>query len=222
MKQTVSWYRNPPLHRDRNIFSGKGLALHVTVEGHLHNPFNVQGRTTVHHSSASVLKMFPALVLAGLMAVSLTACGTPVPGKAEIKVENKTNRIAQLMRIANTTRKGGDLISASNLYRRAALMSPKDPAPMLAIGETEYALKNYRQSSKAYFRAVELSPDHLGGRLGYGRALIAMDQPDKAAEQFTAAINIAPKDYRTYNGLGVAHDLMGDHAQRVPAEIVDR
>ena len=42
--------------------------------------------------------------------------------------------------------------------------------------------------------------------------MIALDRPEPAIAEYQTAIQIDPKDARAYNGLGVAHDLAGDHA----------
>ena len=62
-----------------------------------------------------------ALALAAAVAA---ACAGDVPTKEEIAAEDRASRLAQVMRIAEATRQGGDLVSAASLFRRAHGMEP--------------------------------------------------------------------------------------------------
>ena len=57
-----------------------------------------------------------------LCASLLASCGGPVPTQEEIKQDTRDNRAAQLVRVADTTREGGDFSNAMKLYARAAAM----------------------------------------------------------------------------------------------------
>ncbi|MCH8834698.1 MAG: hypothetical protein IH925_02005, partial [Proteobacteria bacterium] len=59
------------------------------------------------------------------LAALVPACADQVPTTEQIDEENRTSRVAQIMRMANTTRRGGDLRSAVLLYHRAIKLAPK-------------------------------------------------------------------------------------------------
>ncbi len=166
--------------------------------------------------SPPTVRMRPALrplaMAAGLgLAVLTQGCAGQVPTAEQIKEENHASRVAQIMRMANATRRGGDLRSAVMLYRRAINLAPESPGPLVALGATTLALGAYGQAAEAFRRAVNLDPANGEARRGFGTALIALDRAHPAAEQFTAAIALDATDHRAHNGLGVALDLLGEH-----------
>lgn len=166
----------------------------------------------------SIFKIIPLIrsVFVSPLLLSLllvTGCSGMVPTMPEIKKDNADSRSAQMLRIANTTRQGGDLASALSLYRRAHAMAPEDLAPLIAIGEVAYGLGEYEQSANAYDQAASRAPDNAQVQLGYGKTLISMDQPEKAIDHYQKAIAINPGDHRGYNGYGVALDMLGRHEE---------
>ncbi|MCW8970704.1 MAG: tetratricopeptide repeat protein [Rhodospirillales bacterium] len=123
----------------------------------------------------------------------------------------KPSQSAQFMRIAETTRSGGDLASAANFYQRAHLVDLQNPAPLIAMGETLFAMDRPHESAEAYYKAINLDGKNANSRTGYGNVLIALGKADEAIAQFEAALTIAPLMVRAHNGLGVALDLAGRH-----------
>lgn len=135
-----------------------------------------------------------------------TATQTGKPDGQNIQAE-------QLYRVANTTRAGGDLAAALVLYQRANAAKPNWPAPVLAIGETASTLGAHEDARNAYTEAAKLEPDSLDAQLGIGKASLSLNDPKKAIAAYTKATALAEdKDHRPFNGLGVAQDLLGDHA----------
>jgi len=154
------------------------------------------------------------LVLAGMVVgvgVGLAGCAGMPPTAGQIADENRDSQVAQILRVAETTRRGGDLVSAAGLYRRAHDMAPEKAAPLIALGDTLAALGSYPDAAQAYALAIEREPANANLRYGYGRTLMALTRPQEAAEQFRAAVAANPKDGRAFNGLGVALDQAGDH-----------
>jgi len=142
----------------------------------------------------------------------VAACAGAVPTEKEIRADNSKSRAAQLMRIAETTRQGGDLKSALALFQRAHAMEPEQVAPLLAIGETAQALNLYNEAVRAYDDVLQKNQNTPEALLGAGKALISLDRPLLASDHYRKLISLAPRDYRGYNGLGVSMDLQGLHA----------
>jgi Flp pilus assembly protein TadD len=154
------------------------------------------------------------IVLAGMVIgvwAGLAGCTGMPPTAGQIAEENRDSQVAQILRVADTTRRGGDLVSAAGLYRRAHDMAPERAAPLIALGDTLAALGSYPDAAQAYAMAIEREPANAELRYGYGRTLMALNRPQEAAEQFRTAITANPKDGRAFNGLGVALDQAGDH-----------
>jgi Flp pilus assembly protein TadD len=154
------------------------------------------------------------IVVAGMLAcvwAGLAGCAGTPPTAGQIAEENRDSQVAQIMRVAETTRRGGDLISAVGLYRRAHDLAPERGAPLIALGDTLLALGAFSDAAQAYGMATAREPSDVDLRYGYGRTLLALNRPREAAEQFRAAIAANSKDGRAFNGLGVALDQAGDH-----------
>ena len=147
----------------------------------------------------------------------LVACAGAIPTQDEIRDDNKSAKASQIMRVAETTARGGDLTAAAGLFRRASILSPDDPAPLIKLGLTLSAAKAYRDAAEAFRDALaipQIPPeDEAKARYGYGRVLISMDRPELAVPEFKAVLATRPGDAALLNILGVALDLTGHHAQ---------
>jgi Flp pilus assembly protein TadD len=115
------------------------------------------------------------------------------------------------MRVAAATRAGGDPATAVVLYRRAHTLEPFNAEPLAKLGGALNDLAVPDEAAQAFRKALGIDPRNTEGLRGLGAALIALDQPELAVEQFEAALAIED-DHRSYSGLGVALDAMGDHA----------
>ncbi len=78
------------------------------------------------------------------------------------------------------------------------------------MGAALFRLGAYEQAAEAYRRAIDMKDAEAAARRGLGNALVALDRPALAIDQFTASLARA-KDARTYNGLGVAYDMQDAH-----------
>ncbi len=115
-----------------------------------------------------------------------------------------------VMRIAEASRLRGDYTAAAGFYQRAAAMSPDKSAPLTGLGQVFLEAGDAQRATAAFRAALKLDPQDRGALHGLGNALIVLEQPELAAAQFHAANAVSPQG-RTYNGLGVALDLTGDH-----------
>lgn len=142
---------------------------------------------------------FAAALLASL---ALSSCTELVKNFEEMQKDDKDSRAAQLMRIADSTRQGGDLKSALALYQRASSFAAEDLPPLIAIGDTAYQLGLHDLATKAYMQATLIAPDNTKAHSGHGKALIALGQPQQAMAQFETVTGLAADQYGGYNGLG--------------------
>ena len=84
-----------------------------------------------------------AAAMVFLVSAVLAGCAGQVPTPEEIQADENDSRYAQIMRIAETTRAGGDLSGAATFYRRAHTMAPERPEPLLALGETSAVTRHF-------------------------------------------------------------------------------
>jgi Flp pilus assembly protein TadD len=76
-------------------------------------------------------------------------------------------------------------------------------AAMLHIGQHLYALE-------ALERVIELAPRLPEARVNAGFALLGLERPDRARQQFETAIDLRPGQANAYYGLGMALEALGD------------
>ena len=116
-----------------------------------------------------------------------------------------------LMRVADSTRAQGEYGTAAGLYNRAHELAPGEVGPLLALGDALRHLAAPAAAADAYRAALAIEPRNLVALRGLGAVLLELDQPEYAIAQLELALDVA-KDHRIYNSLGVAHDMLGDHA----------
>ncbi len=150
------------------------------------------------------------LAFCGLMAALVSGCATSSGGDPT-KTGAAPIRGAALMNVAERTSQSGDDATAVSLFREAHNQNPRDPAPLIGMGAALSRLGAYEQAAEAYRQAIDLPGSEAEARRGLGNALVALDRPALAIEQLLASIGLK-KDARTYNGLGVAYDMQGEHA----------
>lgn len=145
-----------------------------------------------------------AAVIVGLLA---GAC-EQLPDGFDFSDSNTDSRAEQLVRVAETTRAGGDLVNAITMYQRASDLRPDWPDPLIGIGETAYVLGDYTTARDAYARAADAGEGDesttADASVGLGRSLLRLGAFDEAL----AAFDAAPDDPRALNGGAIALDLM--------------
>jgi Flp pilus assembly protein TadD len=140
-------------------------------------------------------------------------CAGVAPTHDRIAAEDHDAKVAQVMRMADSVRAGGDESAAAVFYRRAHALAPEKLEPLVGLARSAAALGANDEAAQLYRKAVALAPEDAQVRLGFGRVLLALDRPDIAAGELRAAIAADPGDYRAYVALGVALDLSCDQRQ---------
>jgi len=119
-------------------------------------------------------------------------------------------KAAALARVAASSMAAGDLATATGLYRQAHGLDPGNSDHLIGLGRTLAKLGQFEEAAEAFNRAAARAPDNVDAKHGYGNALIALDRPSAALSQFEAALALR-EQARSYNGIGVAHDMLGDY-----------
>lgn len=156
-----------------------------------------------------------------LCAVLVTGCvddpnaAMVEPSAADI-VKGKVDdaKIASLLRVAAASEASGDYANAAALYRSAYRLTanhkPANPAPLIGLGRTLAIMGAHDEAVEALRSALGIHPDDPETRRLLGNSLVNLGLPEAAKTQYALA-NEAGEDARTYNGLGVANDMSGDH-----------
>lgn len=161
----------------------------------------------------------PARALALAAALALAGCGGvpkgPVlpdgPASAPASADARA-RAMSLTRIADTALRSGDAESAVGLFQEATLTDQGSLPAALGLGEALLVVGRDLEATRAFERAMAIAPQALEARYGYARAMIAINRPEVAADQLRALVDEAPTNMAALNALGVAQDLLGDHA----------
>jgi Flp pilus assembly protein TadD len=159
-----------------------------------------------HRLSAS------GLAVAGLLA--LAGCAQPGPATSYIGTvpdeQTPAKTMAALMRAGDATRASGDLASAVAFYRRAHAIATDQALPLVRLGETLAGLGAQNEAAESFRAALERDPKDADAHRGLGNAMLALHQPQIAIQSFNSANAIKP-DARSYNGIGIANDMIGSH-----------
>src|SRR6185312_13762569 len=146
--------------------------------------------------------------VAFVLSLLLAACAAP---SAVNPSPISADKSAALLRAADDTRAGGDLVNAAELYRRVHEMRPKDPVPLGRLAATLAQLHDYPQAARSYRDAIELAPGDADLQRGLAITLLSMEHTQEALNELQTTVAKHPDDARLYNALGVTHDLMGLH-----------
>lgn len=145
------------------------------------------------------------------LALLLAACAGDVNTGA-LRGTSPEGGYAALLRVADGTRAKGDLATAAGMYRRAAELRPDLAEPYVRLGLTLNDLNAWNEAVPVLRQALTLDAGNADARRGLGNAYLSLGQPDLALPQFDTALRAGAKDARLYGSIGVAHDLLGDHA----------
>jgi tetratricopeptide (TPR) repeat protein len=105
---------------------------------------------------------------------------------------------------------------AEQEYHFALLANPQDEKSILKLAEIEAEKGNIAQSYQGYTKAVELQPADADAKLGLAKALIAMNQGDKALPLLEDTVKLEPSNATAHYRLATLYRQMGrvDDAKR--------
>lgn len=116
---------------------------------------------------------------------------------------------SSLMNMAESFLSAGDYGNAMRLYQRAANENPKHVASRLGLAKTYQALGATDAAINFYEQVLRLDPGNMDAKMGNGQMLITKNRPAEAIPYLIDLSKQEPGNYRIYNMLGLAHDLMG-------------
>ena len=116
-----------------------------------------------------------------------------------------------LVRAGDRVSAAGDSSSAINVYKSALEKNPAHKLPIyLKLGEAYMNAERLDDAKKVYEEALPFDEnDEVKKQLG--RLYLTTGQSDEAIAIFEKIILAHKDDIKAYNGLGVAHDIQGEH-----------
>ena len=151
-----------------------------------------------------------ALLLIGCATDPITDSLRPTPEDVANHPGAPAGSAAALIHVGEASRQSGDPVTAITLFRRAHNLDPFKAEPLVKLGDALNDVGKFGEAADAFRSALEYEHNNVEALRGLGTALIGLNQPGLAIDHFKAALAIEP-DYRSYNGLGVASDHMGQH-----------
>ena len=166
----------------------------------------------------SNLGMRPMKVAAAFGAILLTSgCASSYDPMYAGLPSNLDGGVGQLLRYCSMFQDKGDLVTAAGLCERAHTLEPSNPAPLMQLAEILLGMNHPEQAIIAYRKIIDATPQYTDARYALGKIHIARGEYDFATAQFQAALRYTTDDARLYNGLGVAHGLIGANASAMQA-----
>ncbi len=114
-----------------------------------------------------------------------------------------------LMTMAESFLQAGDYGNAMRLYQRAANENPSHIPSRMGLAKTYQAMGATDAAINFYEQVLRLDPTNMDAKMGSGQMLITKNRPADAIPYLTDLSQQDPDNYRIYNMLGLAHDLMG-------------
>jgi Flp pilus assembly protein TadD len=99
-----------------------------------------------------------------------------------------------LMRIGAAAHAGGDFATAVGVYRRAAEIDARAPAPFVAIANTLVEMGQINEAIVAYNSALARNPHEAEALRGQARAYLLTGKPQLAGEPLSVAFKETPDD----------------------------
>jgi len=119
-----------------------------------------------------------------------------------------------LMRIGEAARAGHDYSNAVAVFRRAAVVAPREAVPMVAAGDTLRDMGNANEAIVAYNAALKRKPGYGLALEGLAKAYLMTGKPELAQSPLAeAAQSESQKNPKILLLQGVTADYSGQHPQ---------
>lgn len=141
--------------------------------------------------------------------IFISLCGFLLSSCNQMTSENKEQD--SLIRAGDRVNAAGDPSSAISVYKSALEKNPPHKLPLyLKLGEAYMNVERLDEAKKVYEEALPLD-EHDEVKKQLGRLYLSTGQPDLAIAMFEGIILVHKDDIKAFNGLGIAHDLKGEH-----------
>jgi Tfp pilus assembly protein PilF len=169
------------------------------------------------HVRRVVLRM---VVWIPVLAVLLIApsCQDPdsffVVSQTKRSAETSFSRIVsdQRFELASSFVAGGNVEAAIRMYEGLAKDHLDDPLPYLELGRLFLDMQAVDEAEQSYIAAANRGAV-TEGRIGRGHVFLARNNGRLAIEMFYPIFVLDSTSVEVINGLGVAHDLLGNHVK---------
>ena len=160
------------------------------------------------NNGALMIQKFTQTLVLVLSCIFLVSCGGERRVDGEMPFDSDS-----LMNMAESFLQAGDYGNAMRLYQRAANENPQHIPSRLGLAKTYQGLGATDAAINFYEQVLRLDPNNMDAKMGSGQMLITKNRPADAIPYLTGLSGQDPKNYRIFNMLGLAHDLMGQQEE---------
>jgi Flp pilus assembly protein TadD len=126
--------------------------------------------------------------------------------------DNRISTRAPGMDVADVALANGAPDTALHIAQQALALNPRDVPALVRAAEAQAALGRRDQAAHSFDQALSIAPDDAAAALGLGRLKLATD-PGAAASVLLRLITRDPHNVAALVDLGIARDLLGQHAE---------
>jgi len=162
----------------------------------------------MHDYGAIMIQKFSKIVILLIACGLITACSGERRVDGEMPFDSDS-----LMNMAESFLQAGDYGNAMRLFQRAANENPKHISSRLGLAKTYQAIGASDAAINFYDQVLRLDPGNMDAKMGSGQMLITKNRPADAIPYLTDLSKSDPKNYRIYNMLGLAYDLLGQQEE---------
>ena len=122
----------------------------------------------------------------------------------------------ELAELLHTSQEPAVKTEAEQEYRAAVANNPRDEKAICELADIAETKGNVQEAYDNYTKAVALQPGDANAKLGMAKALIGMDQPDKALPLLEASAQLEPTNATVHYRLATLYRKIGrtDDAKR--------
>ncbi|PCI32766.1 MAG: hypothetical protein COB54_06625 [Alphaproteobacteria bacterium] len=170
--------------------------------------YDIEDKLKIIIDGALMTQKFTQTLVLVLSCFFLVSCGGERRVDGEMPFDSSS-----LMNMAESFLQAGDYGNAMRLYQRAANENPQHIPSRLGLAKTYQALGATDAAINFYEQVLRLDPNNMDAKMGSGQMLITKNRPADAIPYLTGLSGQDPKNYRIFNMLGLAHDLMGQQEE---------
>lgn len=115
----------------------------------------------------------------------------------------------ELAELLHTSEDSAIKKQAEQEYRAALTENPQDEKALCKLGEIAAQKGDLKQTHDDYAHAVELQPGDADAKLGLAKALLDMNQPEKALPLLEASVRLEPTSSAAHYRLATLYKKMG-------------
>jgi len=123
---------------------------------------------------------------------------------------SSATKVAKLLEKGNQAIREKDYQKAAGLFREAASISPKSPAPLVFLGNAYILLKRDREAEETFRKVLQIDSKSLEGYSALGTLYNKTGKNSEAIKILKRGLELYPSDASLQNKIGLSYKNLGD------------